>query len=220
MKVGKNVEGLNKHSLAKQIADQISMKILSGDLKPGDKLVEKEYADEYGISRAPIRDALYLLTAEGLVEKEARKGAVVCSYSFEEIKDILEVRNFLESLAMERIEENGVDHNFVTRMRQLANVMRSEEDVYQYTYYNHQFHLLLIEMSQSKMILDLYHRLGSSLLRVQAIAFSESGKLEKSKREHDWLTTYLEANQIREAKTLLNTHTDDVLKLYKQFHGK
>ncbi|WP_052366436.1 GntR family transcriptional regulator [Geomicrobium sp. JCM 19055] len=52
MKVGKNVEGLNKHSLAKQIADQISMKILSGDLKPGDKLVEKEYADEYGISRA------------------------------------------------------------------------------------------------------------------------------------------------------------------------
>lgn len=157
MKVGKNVEGLNKHSLAKQIADQISMKILSGDLKPGDKLVEKEYADEYGISRAPIRDALYLLTAEGLVEKEARKGAVVRSYSFEEIKDILEVRNFLESLAMERIEENGVDHNFITRMRQLANVMRSEEDVYQYTYYNHQFHLLLIEMSQSKMILDLYH---------------------------------------------------------------
>ncbi|GAK00571.1 FCD domain-containing protein [Geomicrobium sp. JCM 19055] len=121
---------------------------------------------------------------------------------------------------MERIEENGVDPSFVCRMQQLERVMEKEQDVYQYTYYNHQFHLLLIEMSQSKMILDLYHRLGSSLLRVQAIAFSELGKLEKSKREHNQLTQYLEANQIQEAKQLLTTHTDDVLKLYERFHGK
>ncbi|MFB4159252.1 GntR family transcriptional regulator [Geomicrobium sp. JSM 1781026] len=214
------MEELNKHSLAKQIADQISMKIMSGDLKPGDKLVEKDYADEYGISRAPIRDALYLLTAEGLVEKEARKGAVVRTYSFEEIKDILEVRNFLEHLAMERIEERGIDQDYVTRMQDLGTTMREETDVYHYTYYNHQFHLLVVQMSNSKMILDLYHRIGSSLLRVQAIAFSEPGKLAKSKREHDLLTTYLKDNHIQKAKTLLNTHTDDVLKLYEQFHNK
>ncbi|PGT82782.1 GntR family transcriptional regulator, partial [Bacillus sp. AFS040349] len=86
------------HALSNSIAKHITDQIISGDLKPGEKLVEHIYAEEYGTSRAPVREAIYLLAIEGLVERIPRKGAVVKEYSEHEIYDLLEIRNMLEKV--------------------------------------------------------------------------------------------------------------------------
>jgi DNA-binding GntR family transcriptional regulator len=82
--------------LRDKVADQIRAAILAGQFKPGDRLIEDRLAEEFGVSRNPIREAMRALAAEGLIEVTARRGAVVASLSPQEAEELLEVRATLE----------------------------------------------------------------------------------------------------------------------------
>lgn len=86
--------------------------ILTGELKPGERLMEIHLADRLGVSRTPIREAIRKLELEGLVTMVPRKGAEVAKISEKNLKDVLEVRLALDSLgvqlACERITEEGL----------------------------------------------------------------------------------------------------------------
>ena len=73
--------------------------ILTGRLKPGERLLENQLAEELGVSRTPIREALRMLEIENLVDLIPRKGAQVRKMSEKDIKDVLEIRKVLEELA-------------------------------------------------------------------------------------------------------------------------
>ena len=73
--------------------------ILSGRLRPGERLLENQLAEELGVSRTPIREALRMLEIENLVDLIPRKGAQVREMSEKDIKDVLEIRKVLEELA-------------------------------------------------------------------------------------------------------------------------
>jgi len=75
--------------------------ILTGELEPGERLMEIKLADKLGVSRTPIREAIRKLELEGLVVMNPRKSAEVAKITKEDLKDVLEVRKVLESLAME-----------------------------------------------------------------------------------------------------------------------
>ncbi|MBP1970036.1 DNA-binding GntR family transcriptional regulator [Virgibacillus natechei] len=205
---------INKDALSHQIAAYITEQIISGELKPGDKLIENSYAETYGISRAPIRDAFYILTLEGLVEKPPRKAALVRKYSQTEIFDLLEIRNFLESLAMKRIVTAGIDEGGLKLMNKKLEEMQNEKAPGKYARLNHSFHQHIIDMSRSQMINDIYNRLGTPLLTVQSNSFSKEGKITKSLKEHFLLIQYLQSNELKKAQQLLEKHNDDVLKDY------
>ncbi|WP_082235308.1 GntR family transcriptional regulator [Halobacillus massiliensis] len=202
---------LNHNALSNQIAERISEQIISGELKPGEKIVENVYATEYGTSRAPVREAIYLLTIEGLVERIPRKGAIVKEHTENEINDLLEVRIMLEALAMKRIQEKGVDHKILNEMEALYEKMISEKDTTHYTELNHAFHLSLINMSKSETIKKMYSRLELPLLRVQNISFGGEGNIKKSVREHKILVDLLNENKVEEAAEILQQHNYDVI---------
>ena len=86
--------------------------ILTGELKPGERLMEIHLADRLGVSRTPIREAIRKLELEGLVTMIPRKGAEVAQISAKNLKDVLEVRQALDALgvelACERITEEGL----------------------------------------------------------------------------------------------------------------
>ena len=65
---------LDYRTLRENVADEIRMKILNGDMKPGDKIIEQELASEFGISRGPVREALRQLEQEGMVEYSRNVG--------------------------------------------------------------------------------------------------------------------------------------------------
>ncbi|OLS36549.1 GntR family transcriptional regulator [Alkalihalophilus pseudofirmus] len=209
------------NSLSTQIAKKITQQIISGELQPGEKLSEYMYADEFGTSRAPVREALYLLTIEGLVERIPRKGALVKGYSPSEIFDLLEIRTMLEELAMKRIKERGVQSISLERMNLLLDKMYKEEDSRAYTHLNHDFHMCLIEMSGSEIISKMYERLEMPLLSIQNMSFSASGNIEKSIKEHKLLLQLLQENQVEVALELLNKHNRDVIEsIQKQIKDK
>ncbi|HZH58964.1 MAG TPA: GntR family transcriptional regulator [Metabacillus sp.] len=205
------------NALSETIAEHITHQIVRGELKPGDKLVEKEYAEEYGTSRSPVREAIYLLTIEGLVERIPRKGAVVKEYTHSEINDLLEVRNMLEKMAMQRIKIHGTDQKVLQEMKKLLMEMKFVEDVTTYTQLNHSFHMCLIKMSKSKTIMNVYSRLGWPLLRIQSLSFARKGNIEKSIAEHDKIVKLLAEQDMKGLSILLSKHNEDVIKSIEEW---
>jgi len=199
------------NALSNSIAEHITKQIITGDLKPGEKLVENSYAEEYGTSRAPVREAIYLLATEGLVERIPRKGAIVKEYTEDEIYDLLDVRNMLENMAMNRIKKLGADSDLLQEMNQLHEKMKIVNDVHAYTQLNHSFHMCLIEMSKSEIIKDMYLRLGWPLLRVQSLSFAREGKIEKSITEHEMIISLLVKQDMEKLATVLLKHNEDVI---------
>jgi DNA-binding GntR family transcriptional regulator len=99
--------------LTKLVADAIRGRILSGELAPGDRLVESFWSDELGVSRMPVREALRSLAAEGVVTIEPRRGATVTAYTPEQVQELVEVRATLEALnaklAAKRLDREQLD---------------------------------------------------------------------------------------------------------------
>lgn len=215
-----NSSKINQNALSNHIAEHITEQIIKGELGPGEKLVEHIYAEEYGTSRAPVREAIYLLSIEGLVERIPRKGAVVKEYTENEIYDLLEIRNMLESMAIERIRRNGVEKEGLQQMAGLLDQMKACTEIHQYTHLNHTFHMTLVEMSKSETIKTMYTRLGWPLLRIQSISFANLGNIEKSIREHELLVELLHDEKISEASDLLARHNQDVIISIQKKLGK
>ncbi len=211
---------INQNALSNHIAEHITEQIIKGELVPGEKLIEHIYAEEYGTSRAPVREAIYLLSLEGLVERIPRKGAVVKDYTENEIYDLLEIRVMLESMAIDRINRNGIDKNGLEKMSLLLDAMKNVTDIHQYTQLNHSFHTALVEMSKSETIKTMYSRLGWPLLRIQSLSFANQGNIEKSVREHEMLIGLLYEEKIAEATELLTKHNQDVIASMKRKLGK
>lgn len=90
-----------KKSTSDRIFDAVRELILTGELAPGMALIEKNLAEEFGVSKTPIREALHHLSHIGLVDMETAKGATVHTLTADEIKDIWDMRQHLEPLALE-----------------------------------------------------------------------------------------------------------------------
>ena len=205
-----------QNALSNHIAEHITDQIIKGELIPGDKLIEHIYAEEYGTSRAPVREAIYLLSIEGLVERIPRKGAVVKEYTENEIYDLLEIRNMLETMAIERIDRNEIDQTYLQKMADILEEMKDKTEVHQYTQLNHSFHMTLVEMSKSETIKTMYSRLGWPLLRIQSLSFTNNGNIGKSVREHQMLIEFLREENLKEAANLLKRHNEDVISSMKK----
>lgn len=202
---------ISNNALSKLIAEHITEQIITGALKTGEKLVEHIYAEEYGTSRAPVREAIYLLAIEGLVERIPRKGAVIKKYTASEMYDLLEIRNMLENMALDRIIKHGIDQKLLAEMTALLQQMKKVEEVYVYTQLNYTFHKCLIRMSKSETINEMYSRLGWPLLKIQGISFSKEGNIKKSIAEHELIIQLLAEEKTAELSEVLSKHNNDVI---------
>lgn len=207
---------LMNNALPNLIAEEITKQIMTGALKTGEKLVEHIYAEEYGTSRAPVREAIYLLAVEGLVERIPRKGAIVKDYTESEILDLLEIRNMFEKMSMDRIMKHGPDSDLLDEMEKILTQMKKAEDVYAYTQLNYAFHSCLIKMSKSKTILEMYSRLGLPLLKIQSISFAQEGNIEKSIMEHNLIITLLREQNMTKLSVVLSKHNKDVISNFQK----
>jgi DNA-binding GntR family transcriptional regulator len=94
--------GVDTRPLRQQIADALQAAILSGELRPGDALIETEIATRLGVSRAPVREALQLLANSGLVEAVPYRGTTVRRLSASDVEELYSMRSVLEAFALRR----------------------------------------------------------------------------------------------------------------------
>ncbi len=101
---------IEKHlTLREKILETIREAIISGALKPGEKVAEPELAERFGISRTPIREAFRQLESEGYLTVSPRKGAVVVSFSQKDVEEFYAIKSILEGYAARRACENLSD---------------------------------------------------------------------------------------------------------------
>lgn len=204
------------NSLSHLIAEKITQQIMLGELKPGEKIIETDYAEEFGTSRAPIRESLYLLATEGLIERIPRKGAIVKGYNEFEIYDLLEIRIGLESLALKRVKSFGMNMDIFNEMKELVKEMSVTQDKNEYAYLNKEFHTGIIRMSGSSIIFDMYKRLGKPLLTLQRISLHEEEHIRHSIEDHTMIIELLNDGEFQRARNVLAKHNQAGINRIKQ----
>ena len=167
-------------SVPEQIAAELARRIISGTLAPGARLGEQQVADEFHVSRGPVREAIRILEREGLATVLPRRGTVVTELSAQEVAEIFEIREALFATVMERIIER-CDPAFLAALR--AGVARLGElaprpdaaGVYAETVYR----LLIVTSRQSD---NLRLRRMLRALSLQTLRYSKLGLASPERR--------------------------------------
>ncbi|MEM7074550.1 MAG: GntR family transcriptional regulator [Pseudomonadota bacterium] len=162
-------------SLSEQIANQIGERIIRGHYQPTERIMEQYLAEEFEISRGPIREALRVLESYGLVKIIPRRGAQVTKLSREEVQDIYEIRASLLGVAAKRIslrqpeETRGECSRMAAEIQQIAT---NTKDLNLYLNASFALTIWLTEMSGNARLSKLMHTLTLQTRRYTRIGFN------------------------------------------------
>jgi DNA-binding GntR family transcriptional regulator len=197
--------------LPEQIAEVLANEIIKRELTPGSRLPEPALAERFGTSRAPIREALYLLDQAGLVERTPRRGTVVKAYTRREIEEIYQVRITLERLALERIcESPETVEACLSDLKPIIREMETvQDDPMRYRELNYLFHRSIIVVSRSGLVRRLYAQIEGPLKIFLRRMFFAEGAVPKSFGEHLQILAAIEEADAEKAQQRLEKHDLD-----------
>lgn len=160
--------------------------ILSGDMAPGQRLVEAELAETFGVTRASVRAALIELTSAGLVERIHNRGARVRVVPIEEAVAITECRMVLEGLCAAKAAELATDAQIeaLTALGERMLAAVSDGELVKYSELNQEVHRTVRELSGQTVAADLLDRLHGQIVRHQFRLALRPGRPQVSVKEH------------------------------------
>ena len=189
------------------IAASLREAIRSGWFKDGQHLRQDELAAELGVSKIPVREALRLLEAEGLVRLPPNRGAVVASLSSREAQEIVEIRVALESLALQRAIPN-TDVRVVPHATDVLDNLDRETDVARWSGLNWEFHATLYQPADRPRLLELIRQQHVHVDRYMRIILSTLGHQDRSQREHRALLSAYQRRSTDRAVAILTQHIE------------
>jgi DNA-binding GntR family transcriptional regulator len=212
-----------RRALVDKLASQLHARVLSGELPSGTRLRQEALAEEFGVSRTPVREALRKLQAGGLVELQPNRGAVVRGLSPREIRDAYEVRAALEALAAELAAER-VSHEQLERLSRVQGEFRAalerttaqrrggrtvgEREVRRWGTANDDFHQTIHEASGNDVLAETLAQLNRNFPRdLSRLVVGEStAMLEANVREHEAILDALARRDAAGARELMQRH--------------
>jgi DNA-binding GntR family transcriptional regulator len=201
-------EPARTHALA-----ALRLAILSGDVAPGQRLVEEELASLLGVTRASLRAALIDLAAEGLVERVPNRGARVRVVSTDEAVAITECRTALEALCAVKAAQNVTDEE-AAALRELGrNLTRAVADgnPLKYSELNRELHRRVGVISRQAVAVSLLERLHAQIVRHQFQLALRPGRPEKSLAEHLAILNAIADRRPEDAERATRRHMDSVI---------
>lgn len=193
-----------------QIYEALRAQILKGDLEPGSRLITRELSVSFGVSDIPVREALWMLARDGLVEMSAYSGARVASLTREEIFEVLFVRSTLEGLATELAAER-IDEDGLTVLRGLLDqqdgiVGAAAPDPMEYAALNRQFHRVIFDYCGNGKLNHIIHSLWEGHSQLQTVFRLNPDRLRHSLDEHRAIFEALEQRDAKRAGRLAAEH--------------
>jgi DNA-binding GntR family transcriptional regulator len=197
---------LGQAALYERVAERLRERILAHTLAPGSWIDEQALTAELGISRTPLREALKVLAAEGLVTMKLRRGAYVTEVSERDLAEVFHLLSLLESDAAAAVAREASD----AQIAELAALhVRLEETVGERDAFfaaNERFHMRLLEIAgnrwRNQMVADL--RKVMKLYRHHSLF--KQGRLEASLKEHRKIMAALKARNAALAQQLMQQH--------------
>lgn len=198
---------------ANQIAyDYIKSRILDGEFRPAQRLVESQLAEDIGVSRNTVKKVLLQIEQEHLITIEDNKGATVLSLSIEEIQEYYEIRKSLEVMVVRSAVARITDEE-LERMRQVFDEMcklRDQQDYDNYSRCNKQFHDIIYSVSGKPIAVDMIRGIKTQLTRFQFRTMLAPGRSDNSVLEHKALLDAFSARDMDAASLAIARHIDNV----------
>jgi DNA-binding GntR family transcriptional regulator len=157
----------NPASLSEHVYVSLRKQIMKGELSPGYRLIVLDIADAFGVSQAPVREALERLKQEGMIVGKANKGSVVSEITLKEIRDIYELRQLIEGHALRETMKNLTAED-IGYLEQVLHGMRlsvDENDPYRLVELDMEFHGYFYERSGNALFLEIWNGIKAKIMR-------------------------------------------------------
>jgi DNA-binding GntR family transcriptional regulator len=153
--------GTAHRPLRDKVVNELRRRIIDGVYEPGDRLTEERLADDFGVSRNPVREAIRVLEAEGFLHAQPRRGAVVASLSVRDVEDLFDVRLSLETLAATLAAERaGAGGAALEKLLARAGATRRTADL---AALNTRFHSEICQLAGNALLTALMESLHGRL---------------------------------------------------------
>ena len=206
----------NVETLPEKICASLEEAILQGKVRPGDRLIENELSNSFGISRGPLREAFRLMEKEGLIKMIPRKGAVVHPLSREDLSEVYEVISVLEGLAGRLFCERGTKED-LARLKKIYNGMEAQvkgNNLSKYEKLNREFHDIFISGSGNKRIKQICNTFQKQIRWFQKITLSFAGRQEISLKEHRRMLDAFSKRDSERAEREVREHMNRAARTY------
>ena len=203
-----NFDLQNHRPLREIVYEELKRQILIGEITPGTRMMEVELAEDMGVSRTPVREAIRKLEKEGLVTIEPRKGAYASNISIKDMVDVLEVRQGLEAMAAAIASEKISDaqkeelQNAVDQYRAAVE----SEDVEEIIKYDQKFHMLIVTYSGNKTLTQVFSTVQELAIRFRYIYYDDFNRYENMPNEHQEIEEAIMSGDSEKARIAADQH--------------
>ena len=209
-----NLDLQNHRPLREIVYEELKRQILVGEIAPGTRMMEVELAEDMGVSRTPVREAIRKLEKEGLVTIEPRRGAYASDISIKDMVDVLEVRQMLEgmaaSMAAQKVtEEEKLD--FVEANSAYKNAVK-KGNIEEIIRYDELFHQLIVSYSGNKTLNQLLSQVQELALRFRYIYYDDFSRFENMPVEHEEIEEAIISGDTQKAKVVAEEHVERLKK--------
>ena len=196
-------------SLATSVYDHIKAEISDFCLLPGDRFTENEVADRVGVSRTPVREALYRLEREGYIEVSSRNGWSVRAFDFTLFENLYDVRVILELAAVRKICESGSAADLEalkaiwlapreSRVRDAQAVCELDED----------FHRQLLVAAGNEEMARIHREISERIHIIRRLDFTQAPRIDATYEEHAAILNTIMRRDAGETERLLKAHIE------------
>src|SRR5574343_578030 len=203
-----NMTHIAPTALYQEVAERLRQRIFAHELTPGTWIDEQKLAEQYGISRTPLREALKVLASEGLVELKPRRGCYVTEISRQDLDDIFPLMAMLEGrCAAEAV--NRASPADVATLKEIHGRLESaarDGRIDAFFEANQEFHRKIQELSGNRWLLSVIQDLRKVLKLSRLHSLSLEGRLQQSLDEHRLIMAALEAGNAVSAEKLMHDH--------------
>lgn len=202
-------------SVRQQTIDAVRQSILNFELRPGQRLIEREYIERLGISRTTFREAIRELAAEGLLTVIAQKGARVSAPTPEEAADLYEVRAALESLIVTRFVERATEaevRSLKAAVKHFKRVAGRTTDTLEHLRTKELFYDVLIKGARSAPLQQLFESIKVRVHVLRATSLSQPGRVAETVAELEEIVAAITDRDAQLASKLCGEHVRNACK--------
>lgn len=196
--------------LREQVSTALREAIQTLELKPGQRLIERELMEQLQVSRPTVREALRELASEGLVTVIPQRGTVVSTLSGDDARDLYDVRASLESLVVRRFVQRAsnelIDDVDMAVERYAAAAREHPDDVVGALRVKDEFYVVLLEGAASEVLKVLLDQLQARIQQLRARSMAHAGRLAESARELQAIAEAIRRRDEEEAARLCAQH--------------
>lgn len=205
------LDSINRPSLHEELTDRLRTMIVEGVLLAGEKVPERELCEKLGVSRTPMREALKVLAADGLLTLQPNRGARVRAITPKEVEELFPVMGALEALAGELACAN-ITEDQLQRIRvsheQMLECYR-QKDMPGYFQHNQHIHELIMEAADNATLVSMYQSLAVRVRRARYMANMSAERWQQAVDEHEQILAALLARKPAKLAAVLKKHLDN-----------